>query len=224
ARQSFLSAWTKISISRHLATSNMRPADLLSEMTQWDKDGCNLTVEMLRARLRQIYQAMPVGGAPVRHKRYAELVRDATAMGCMLRGKETRGDLQIRITEKFEANQVMVKPTDLTPFGRHRGKTLQTLIEQEREYAGWLVSLNSYRYKRLADWMITQGIKAEVKAERGEKSEDPWLLVKEQSPERSLTEDTSEMDATSKSKEDVIIDLLCDVKMAANALTTRVQK
>ncbi|CAK0810016.1 unnamed protein product, partial [Prorocentrum cordatum] len=223
AKQSFLSAWARISMSRHPATSNMRKADLLSELMQLDEDGCNMTVEMLRARLRQIYQAMPVVGAPVRHKKHAELVRDATTMGCVLHGKETRGDLQILIAEKVEANQVMVKPTDLMPFGRHRGKTLQTPIEQEREYAGWLLSLNSYRYKRLTHWMITQGIKAEdmmnqsklelpqpkVKAERGEKSEDPWLLRD---------------DATSKSKEDVIIDLLGDVKVAVNAWATSVQK
>ena len=251
-RQSFLSSWTRISMSRHPATSRMRKADLMLELTQWDEDGCNMTVEMLRTRLKQIYQAMPVGGAPVRHKKHAELVRDATAIGCVLHGTETRGELQILITEKFEANLVMVKPTDLMPFGRHRGKTLKTLIEQERKYAGWLVSLNSYRYKRLTDWMITQGIKAEymmiksklelpqpkVKADRGEKSEAPWLLLKEQSPIKeplpqspqkatakcTLTEDANEMDTTSKSKEDVIIDLLGDMKLAVNAMTTRVQK
>ena len=65
---------------------------------------------------------------------------------------------------------------------------------------------------------------------------DPWLLIKEQSPvkgsspqsppraKRSMTEESGAMDTTSKSKDDVIIDLLGDMKMAVNALTTRVQK
>ncbi|CAK0818505.1 unnamed protein product, partial [Prorocentrum cordatum] len=232
---------TSEQMSQHPATSGMRKGELLSELALWDEDGTHMTCDMLRARLRQIYKAMPVGGAPVRHKKKAELVEDATTMGCVLTGKETRGDLQILITEKYEQSLVMVKGTDMMPFGRHRRLTVQELLEKEREYAGWLVSLDNPRFKRLTDWLISKGVKSEdmmnqlelpqpkVKVGKLEKTEGPWLLIKDQSPQRpkvkrSLTEETAAMDTTGKSKDDQIIDLLGEMKMAVNALTTRVQK
>ncbi|CAK0808853.1 unnamed protein product, partial [Prorocentrum cordatum] len=205
-------------MSQHPATSGMRKAELLTELALWDEDGTHMTCEMLRARLRQIYKAMPVGGAPARHKKKAEHVEDATAMGCVLTGKETRGDLQILITEKH----------------------VQSCWRKEREYAGWLVSMDNPRFKRLTDWLVMKGVKPEdtmnklelpqprVKGEKFENTEGPWLLVKDQprqrsTVKRSMAEETAAMDL-GKFKEEQIIDLLGDMKMAMNALTTRAQK
>ncbi|CAK0872026.1 unnamed protein product [Prorocentrum cordatum] len=182
----------------------MRKAELHTELALWDEDGTLMTCEMLRARLRQIYKAMPVGGAPARHKKKAELVEDAIATGCVLTGKETRGDLQILITEKHEQSLVMVKCSDPMPFGRHRTLSIQDMMNK--------LELPQPR----------------VKGEKLEKTEGPWLLVKDQprqrsTVKRSMAEETAAVDL-GKSKEEQIIDLLGDMKMAMNALTTRVQK
>ncbi|CAK0848912.1 unnamed protein product [Prorocentrum cordatum] len=202
---------------QHPATSRMRKAELLTELALWDEDGTHMTCDMLRARLRQIYKAMPVGGAPVRHKKKAELVEDATTMGCVLTGKETRGDLQILITEKHEQCLGMVKGSDRMPFGRHRTLTIQELLEKEREYAGWLVSWSNPRLKRLTDWLVMKGIKSE---DMRNKFELPQPRVKGEKLEKT---EAAAME-TGTSKEEQIIDLLGDMKMAMNALTTRVQK
>ncbi|CAK0898851.1 unnamed protein product, partial [Prorocentrum cordatum] len=166
---------------KHLATSNMRKAELLAELAQWDEDGFSMRAEMLRAR-------------------HTDLVTDAKALGCVLDGKKTRGDLQILGTERHELNLARAKGCDPMPFGRHQGKTIWKLLERERGHARCMVSMNSYQFQRITDWLVSQGAT------------------------RSMREKSSEMDTNAKTKEEQIIDLLGDVKMAMSVLTTRVQK
>ena len=118
------------------ATSSARKPEVLSELALWDEGGLNVTVDMLRARPRQNFKAMPVRGARARHEKKAELVGDARALRCDVDGKGARGDLQIPIRKSTTSTWPPFEVTDLMPFGRHRGKPDQTLLEQEREHVG----------------------------------------------------------------------------------------
>ncbi|CAK0788366.1 unnamed protein product [Prorocentrum cordatum] len=225
----------------------MRKAELQAELCQWDENCRHMTVEMLRARLRQIHKAMPLEVRPTSmHKKKAELVKDAEDAGCILTGRETKGDLQILIVERCKELGVQVSPSEIIPFGRHRGQTYIHLFEKEREYAGWLVSMRDPRFKKLTDWLISKGVKAEDMMNKEkfelpqpevkyEKSESQWFMVKDVKDEsaqripnrptmkRSCHEEQVKMEDV-KTKEDQIIDLLGDMKNQMHALTSRVQK
>ncbi|CAK0802961.1 unnamed protein product [Prorocentrum cordatum] len=228
-------------------TSLMRKADLLQEICQWDEDGKHMTVEMLRARIRQIYQAMDMNGKPPpRHKKKDELMATARDLGYALSGQETRGDLQIMIVEKFESRPKLGAATDVVPFGRHRGLTFQELLVKEKEYAGWSVSLKDRRFHKLTNWLTSQGVKEEdmmnvgrfelpvpeVKGEKYEKQEGPWLVIREENKSTMRTRPTTKRLSAEepvkmedvKAKEDQIIDLFGDMKNQMHALTSRVQK
>ena len=158
-------------------------------------------------------------------------------------GTETTGDLQILMVQRCQEISVQVSPSETIPFGRHRGKTYLHLFENEREYAGWLVSLQDQRRKRLTNWLITKGVKAEDMMNK-EKFEMPqpemktdnmenvWHMVKDEETPRRTTRPTAKRSCGEepvkmedvKTKEDQIIDLLGNMKDHMHALTTRVQK
>ena len=139
---------------------------------------------------------------------------------------------------------MVVQGKNPMPFGRRRGRPIQEVLVNEKEYAGWLVSLDHPRQKRLTTWSVENGTKPEdmmnsaklelphpmVKQERREKVEGPWLMLRDPSPvqrptaKRSMTQESDAMDTKSQDQESKIIDLLGDMKRSMDALTTRVQK
>ena len=219
------------------ALNKLTREQLIAEMQEWDEETTGMTSEMMRARLKRLYATYgpQAQRMPNLNKRKGELQEMCEALGIAYTKEMTRGDLQLAIKDYWDGKVETSKGGDLIGFGTHKTLTYQELLEKHPTYCGWVleeVSLSSNpRFKKLATWLIDQGVTADWKLKGGSKA--PMRARRSPSVKRRMEEEMSQnMDMSqtpgtavcTPPEQENLVGILKDMSAKMDKLTERVAK